>query len=52
MNAVFLINEKRKYLENIRNHKLIGNTVRFRTKWVDEGEKTTKYFLNLENRHC
>lgn len=25
--------------------------VRSRAKWVDEEEKPTNYFLNLENRH-
>ena len=35
------ISEKRKELENIRNYRLI---VRFRTKWTDEGEKTSKYY--------
>ena len=29
----------------------MGNIVRSRAKWTDEGEKPTKYFLNLENRH-
>ena len=27
------------------------NIVRSRAKWVNEGEKPTKYFLNLENRN-
>ena len=46
-----LINEKKKELENIRNHRLIGSIVRSRAKWTEEGEKPTNYFLNLENRH-
>ena len=46
-----LINEKKKELENIRNHRLIGSIVRSRAKWTEEEEKPTNYFLNLENRH-
>lgn len=46
-----LINEKKKELEHLRNHRLIGSMVRSRAKWVDEEEKPTNYFLNLENRH-
>lgn len=42
---------KKKELENLRNHRLIGSMVRSRAKWADEGEKPTNYFLNLENRH-
>ena len=45
----FLINEKKKELENIRNHRLIGSIVRSRANWTEEGEKPTNYFLNLEN---
>lgn len=45
------IQNKKKELENIRNHKLMGNIIRSRAKWLDEGEKPTNYFLNLENRH-
>ena len=32
------ISDKKKELENIRNHKLLGNIVRSRAKWTDEGE--------------
>lgn len=45
------INEKKKDLENIRNHKVNGCMVRSRAKWINEGEKPSNYFLNLENRH-
>lgn len=44
-----MINEKKKELENLRNYRFIGSMVRFRVKWVDEGEKFINYFLNLEN---
>ena len=29
----------------------MGNMIRANAKWVEEGEKPTNYFLNLENRH-
>jgi molecular chaperone GrpE (heat shock protein) len=45
------INSKKKDLENIRNHKLMGNMIRLNAKWINEGEKPTNYFLNLESRH-
>lgn len=28
-----------------------GVKIRFRAKWISEGEKVTKYFCNLENRN-
>lgn len=31
--------------------KLDGIIVRSRARWVEEGEKSSKYFLNLESRH-
>ena len=29
----------------------MNNMIRSRAKWVEEDEKPTNYFLNLENRH-
>lgn len=29
----------------------MGNIIRLRVKWLDEGEKFINYFLNLENRY-
>ena len=45
------ITYKKKELEKTRDHKLMGNIIRSRAKWMDEGEKHTKYFLNLENKN-
>ena len=38
-------------LSNIRETKLKGSFIRSRAKWIDEGEKPTKYFCNLEKQH-
>lgn len=43
--------EKKKESESIRQHKLMGNLIRSGAKWINEGEKPTSYFLNLENRN-
>ena len=32
-------------------HKTQGSIIRSKTRWYNEGEKNTKYFLNLEKRH-
>ena len=38
-------------LEQLRNKKIEGITVRSRVNWIHEGEKPTRYFCNLENRN-
>ena len=43
--------EKQKELENIRKHKLRGQIVRARSKWIEEGEKPSTYFCSLEARN-
>ena len=45
------ISEKNEKLEMIRKNKLIGALIRSRANWIENGEKPTKYFCNLENRH-
>ena len=35
----------------LRQRKLEGVRIRSKAKWVDEGEKVTNYFCNLEHRH-
>ena len=37
--------------ENILRVKANGIKVRSKAKWIEEGEKNTKYFLNLEKRN-
>ncbi|KAJ8049152.1 hypothetical protein HOLleu_01767 [Holothuria leucospilota] len=38
-------------LKLLNKTKLDGIIVRSRARWVEEGEKSSKYFLNLESRH-
>ena len=37
--------------EEISKLKIQGTIIRFKARWYNEGEKNTKYFLNLEKRH-
>ena len=39
-------------LERIVEYQNNGTILRSKSGWYNEGEKNTKYFLNLENRHC
>lgn len=45
------VEEKRLLLENIRKEKMIGLMIRGKARLVEEGEKPTRYFCNLENRN-
>ena len=38
-------------LDLLYQHKLDGIFIRSRARWVEEGEKNSKYFLNLERRN-
>jgi len=42
---------KHRELEQIIEHKTKGAILRSKCRWYDEGEKNTKYFLNLEKIH-
>ena len=46
-----LLKEKQKELLDIRQKKLEGVKIRSRARWVEDGEKPSKYFCNLENRN-
>ena len=46
-----VLEQKKRELENIRQKRLKGSIIRSRARWVEEGEKPTRYFLNLENRN-
>ena len=45
------LDEKRAALENIRKLKLQGHMIRSRARWIEEGEKPSKYFCSLESRN-
>ena len=45
------LNESRLKLEKIVEFRTKGAILRSKTRWYNEGEKNTKYFLNLEKRH-
>ena len=45
------INKQKLELVKIIVDRTKGAILRFKTKWYNEGEKNTKYFLNLEKRH-
>ena len=48
---VSLIEEKRLLLENLRKEKMEGHAIRSRARWIEEGEKPTRYFCNSEKRN-
>ena len=45
------LQDKKRELLEIRQKKLEGVKIRSRARWVEEGEKTSNYFCNLENRN-
>ena len=45
------IKEKELELKNLREQKLKGSLIRSRARWIEHGEKPTKYFCHLENRN-
>jgi exonuclease III len=46
-----IFEEKKLSLEALRKEKMQGHLIRSRARWVEEGEKPTKYFCNLESRN-
>ena len=44
-------NDKERELEELREYKLKGSLIRARWQQLSEGEKPSKFFLNLENRN-
>ena len=50
--AVDLLNSKQAELVDIRKNKIDGVLIRSKTRWIEHGEKPSKYFLNMEKRNC
>ena len=46
------IEGKKRELERIIEYQTKGAILRSKSRWYNEGEKNTKYFLNLEKRGC
>ena len=44
------IEKKKTDLRIIRQNKMRGQYIRSKTQWVEEGEKPSKYFINLETK--
>ena len=45
------LEKEKRELENIIEHQTRVAILRSQTRWYNEGEKNTKYFLGLEKRH-
>ena len=45
------LNQKQNELQELREHRMRGIATRSKADWITRGEKSTKYFLNLEKRH-
>ena len=45
------LNKIRNSLKEIGDCKLKGAIIRSRVKWIEEGEKSSKYFYNLEKNN-
>ena len=45
------VTELKDELKEIRGKRLQGTLIRSRARWVEEGEKASRYFCNLENRN-
>ena len=45
------LNRLRIELQLIRDKKMQGTNIRSKVRWIAHGEKVSKYFCNMENRH-
>ena len=46
-----IINDKKGELTKLRQKRLEGTMVRAKARWIDQGEKPSRYFCSLENRN-
>ena len=49
--VINLLQDKKDELETLRENKMKGQIVRSRVQWLQHGEKPSKYFCSLENKH-
>lgn len=50
-NSLFQIEELKTQLQDIRNKKIDGMMIRSRVNWIQNGEKGSRFFCNLEKRN-
>lgn len=46
-----ILTKKQEEILEIRKNRLKGQCIRSKSKWIEEGEKPTKYFINLETQN-
>ena len=51
LEAIEPLNSKQAELLNLRQVKMKGVLIRSKSRWMEQGEKPSKYFLNLEKRN-
>ena len=44
------LQSKKREFENIQEEEVRGIMIRTKAKWISEGERNTKYFMNLEKK--
>ena len=49
--VINLLHDKKDELEQLREIKMKGHLIRSRAKWLQHGEKPSKLFCSLENKH-
>ena len=49
--SMMRLEDRRARLEELRNKKVEGMVIRSRLRWIQEGEKPSRYFCNLESRN-
>lgn len=49
--SLITLTEKQKEYEDIRRNRFKGQCIRSKAKWIEEDEKPSKYFINLESRN-
>ena len=47
-----MLETKKRELRAMIEYRAKGANLRSKSQWYNEGEKNTKYFLNLEKKHC